>query len=66
MRLCARLVSAALVGLASAKSSILLLGLLAVVMAVLVIVIGPAVWSKNEERRDAALAVLDCLFRYRR
>jgi hypothetical protein len=64
----ARLASAIVIGLAFAKSTGLLLagGFLAVAVAVLAIVVGAAVWSRNKDRRDAALAVLDRLFRCRR
>jgi hypothetical protein len=41
-------------------------GLLILAAAVVAVVVGPAVWSKKKQRRDAALAVLDRLFRYRR
>jgi hypothetical protein len=47
---------------ALARSTSVLLGLLAVVVAVIVIVVGPAVWSKKA-RREAALAVLSYLLR---
>lgn len=56
------LTSAALTGLALAKSANLLLGLLAVVLVVLVVVVGPAIWSRKPHRRKAALAVLDRFF----
>jgi hypothetical protein len=61
----ASLASAAATGVLIARSASVLLGLLAVVAAVLLVVVGPAVWSKKKQRRDAALAVLDRLFRYR-
>jgi hypothetical protein len=38
--------------------------ILAAVVVLLVVI--PAVWSKSGDRREAALAVLDRLFRYRR
>lgn len=38
-----------------------LLGL--TVLIIILIVVYPAVWSKRETRRDAALAVLDRIFR---
>jgi hypothetical protein len=34
-------------------------------MAVLAIVVWPAVWAKKKSRRDAALAVLDRVLRHR-
>ena len=60
------LASAAVTGVLVAKSVSVLLRLLAVVATVLLVVVGPAVWSKKKHRRDAALAVLDRLFRYKR
>jgi hypothetical protein len=66
MRLSVRLASAAVVWLVSARSTNVLLGLLAVVLIVLLVVVGPAVWSRNKQRRADALAVLERLVRYRR
>lgn len=66
MRLSVRLVSAAAVWLVSARSTSVLLGLLAVVLIVLLVVVGPAVWSRKRQRRADALAVLERLVRYRR
>jgi hypothetical protein len=40
--------------------------LLILAVAVLAVVVVPAVWSRKKHRRDAALAVLDRLFRYKR
>ena len=37
-----------------------------VLRVVVLLVVIPAVWSRSGDRRDAALAVLDRLFRYRR
>jgi predicted lipid-binding transport protein (Tim44 family) len=39
-----------------------LLAVLAVVSLLLLLVLGPAVWSRKTERREAALAVVDRLF----
>ena len=66
MRLSVRLVSAAVVWLASASSTRALLALLAVIVVVLLTVVGPAVWSRKRQRRADALAVLERLVRYRR
>jgi threonine/homoserine/homoserine lactone efflux protein len=44
-------------------SSLLGVTLLAVVVAVVVAVICTAVWSRKKTRRDAALAVLDRIFK---
>lgn len=66
MRLSVRLVSAAAVWLVSARCTSVLLGLLAVVLIVLLVVVGPAVWSRKRQRRADALAVLERLVRYRR
>jgi hypothetical protein len=66
MRISVRLVSAAVVWLVSARSTSVLLGLLAVVLIVLLVVVGPAVWSRKRQRRADALAVLERLVRYRR
>jgi hypothetical protein len=35
------------------------------VFAAVALVVGPAIWSRKQFRRDAALAVLECLLRHR-
>jgi hypothetical protein len=61
--------SVGLAGSALARSAVLvsaaagLLGL--VVVAVLAVVVWPAVWSRKKSRRDAALTVLDHILRFR-
>jgi hypothetical protein len=49
------------------QSAVGLVGMLAVLLAVgtVALVVGPAIWSRKQFRRDAALAVLERLLRQR-
>jgi hypothetical protein len=55
----------ALLTLASRTGLVLAVLLGVTVVAVLTIVVWPAVWAKRKSRRDAALAVLDLILRRR-